>query len=593
MPRKPVRNDLLPGPHEATAPRGIERRKKRPLPQREWFSDDEVCLLRDLCRRDFWTFFLYGFGAGNNPKGKRWIDNAVHEPIADWFQHHVLDWHSKRINGVGEQKHLAVLIHREVGKSTMIAQAGQAWLHALDPEISTYTGSERLELSMKGLAAIKAVMDGSDPYAMFPKLYGNWSGSARTWTGREVVHAARRNTSRKDPSLGTFAVETSITGAHPDAIFYDDPISYERLSSDSNWLGTVKSQISSLIPVIQSDGLVVWVGTRYDDDDHFGTAFHDEGIASVTGMESDSLPVSEGGKWHVYFMAGRDREGKPTTPKVWPERRLKDYQRHDPLRYASQVMNDPAISEFNPLTKEQAKDCLVPKERVPWSALRYAICCDTAFWDGTKLAGKDETVMIVHGYPKDGSGDVYVVEGYGSNTMRAENLGKLLVSTVQRYRRQGRRIFAITDEVTMSGKKDAWKLALRNFFSDVNEPMPTFYEFNRGGKDKIKRIAAASAFWVDGHVKVVEGSPGSERLIEQMTRIGQMMANPKSKNDWADAHSDGFQPELYQPMRRVMNQHAPYERGAQAFHVEGLRSDDFDDRDTMSWDYDNPRPPIR
>lgn len=551
-----------------------------------------MSLLRHFCLTDFWFFFLYGFGALTNPKGERWIETEIHEPLAQWFQLHVDEWFAERKDGHGEQKHLAVLVHREVGKTTM-TQALQLWLHLRDPEISTYTGSERSELAIKILAGMKAVLDGSDPYALFPRLFGTWSSGARTWAGKEVTHAMRKNTARKDPSFGTFAVETSIVGAHPDAIFYDDPISYERLISDQNWLAAVNSQVTSLFPVIQSDGLVIWVGTRYDDDDHFGVAFREEGVASLSGMETDSIIVDPMGKWHVYFLAGRDADGKPTTPKVWPERRLKDYQRRDPLRYAAQVMNDPAISEFNPITKDQISQCVVDSKDVPWSSLRFGITCDTAFWDGKSRAAKDETVMIVHGYPRNGSGDVYVVEGYGSSTWRAEDFGKRLVSTVQRYRQQGRKIFYISDEVTMSGKKDAWKLSLKNFFADANEPMPTFFEFSRGGSKKVERMVAAASFWVDGHVRVVRGGPGTEQLMAQMAKIGQYMVNPKLKDDWADAHSDAFQPLVYQPMRRAGNQASPWERGATAIAVDGLDGRAFDDDDTRNWLDQSPRPPIR
>ena len=182
----------------------------RDIDTREWDGQAELDLLRDACPKDFWTFFLYAFGAGANPKGKRWIDHTVHEPLARWFEGHVLEWHNARKKGVGKQKHLAVVVHREIGKTTMITEAGQLWLHLLDPELSSYTGSERLELSMKMLGAIKGVMDGSDPYALFSRLYGNWSTEARSWTGKDVIHAAKKNTSRTDPSFGTFAVETSI-----------------------------------------------------------------------------------------------------------------------------------------------------------------------------------------------------------------------------------------------------------------------------------------------------------------------------------------------------------------------------------------------
>lgn len=555
-----------------------------------WDADAFTRLLRDQCRRDFWLFFRLCFGAWNNPKGRRWIDPEVHKPMADWFQKHVEEWLGWRRQGLRKQKHLAVLVHREIGKTTLMNRAAQLWLHLKDPEIATATGAEKEDLARNMLEAMKAVLDGSDGASWWTHMYGDWSGNARKWSGKAIVHAARRNTSRQDPSMVIFGVETSLTGSHPDVLFYDDPISYERLMTDTNWLSAVNSQVSSLIPVIQGDGLIVWVGTRYDDEDHFGVAFRTLGVASVSGMETDSIPVDPEGTIHVYFMAGRDSQGQPTTPNVWPEERLRRYQKSDPLRYAAQVMNDPSISELNPITREQIAQCAVEKKDVPWSSLRFAICCDTAFSDGTKVTSKDETVMYVHGYPRDGSGDVYVIEGFGDSAMRAEDFGKLLVSTVQRYRRQGLRIFAITDEKTRAGKKDAWRLALSNFFADVNEPMPQFIEFERGATKKYERLHAATTFWVDGHVRWIKDAPGVKQLCEQMARIGQYAVNPRLKIDRADAHSDAFQPELYSPMRR-QQQRTPWDRGSQPIKAEGFDPEEWDAR--YNWVEEVPREPIR
>jgi hypothetical protein len=563
-----------------------------------WDYRLELDLLRIIGMRDFWSFFLYFFGDGLSPKGQKWIDPEIHEPLARWYQKHVDEWMENRANGIVEQKDIAVLVHREMGKSRMITAAGQLWLHLRDPEVSSYTGSESLELSAKLLNIMRAVLDGTDPYGLFHRIYGNWSTDARQWTAKAITHAARKETTRADPSLGTFAVETSIVGAHPDAIFYDDPISYDRMLTDANWLQAVNAQVTSQIPVLQSDGLRVWVGTRYADEDHFGIAFRSpeeggDGVASISGMDTGVLQVHPGGKWHVYFLAGRDTEGKPTSPKVWPESRLVSFQRRNALHYASQIMNDPELSEFNPITKDQIKQCLIPAKEVPWSALRFGISTDIAFWDGKSREKKDESVIMVHGYTRNGSGDVYVVEAHGSATWRMEDFGHRLVAIVQRYRRQGRRITGISGEVAMSGLKGSFAANLRNFFADANEPMPTYFEFGRGGTRKVERMVAAASFWVDGHVRVVEGSPGSERLMEQMSKIGQYMVRPRLRNDWVDAHSDAFQPEFYQPMRRQGPQRPPYEQGSIPIRVDGLDHDSFDDSDAANWLAECPREPLR
>lgn len=587
----------------------LEKRKQRRLakeaPSRyPWPALDEIALLREFGRRDFWTNFQWVFGAAANPKGKRWISPEVHEPMARWFQKHVMEWYEARERGEGIEKCLAILVHREVGKTTMFSQAGQEWLHLLDPELAIATGSEKLELAEKIVAGVRAVMDGSDPYALFPRLYGNWATNARQWSGRAMVHGARKNTSRRDPSMSVFGVETSITGSHPDVIFYDDPISYERMMTDTSWLQMVNEQVASLFPVIQKDGLTVWVGTRYDDEDHFGVAFRDEGVKSLEGLDTDQITVDPSGKWDVYFLAGRDQEGKPTTPKVWPEWRLQRYQRKDPLKYAAQVMNDPQLSEFNPITKEQIAQCLVDAKDVPWNALRYGFCCDYAFWDGASRAKKDETVFIIHGYPRDGSGDIYVIEVHGSPTWRAEDFGHRLVAAVQRYRKQGRRVIGIGGDKIMA-LQTVWESQLRNYFADANEPMPPYYEFQRGGKGsigeggstrgatKVARMVNMASYWVDGHVKVVKDGPGVEKLMDQMSRIGQYMVNPRMRNDYADAHADAVQPEFYNPMRRGGSQKPPYERGSIPLSLEGLDRGMFDDSDYGDWLRECPREPIR
>jgi hypothetical protein len=264
-------------------------------------------------------------------------------------------------------------------------------------------------------------------------------------------------------------------------------------------------------------------------------------------------------------------------------------------------MNDPSISEFNPVTREQCEQCWVEPKDVPWSIMRFAILCDTAFWDGSKLAGKDETVYCVVGYPRNGSGDVYAVECQYSNTWRGEDFAKRLVAKVQQYRSQGRRVFAITDEPTMSGKKGVWKPLLQNYFHDANEPMPPFYEFARHSAPKAQhtiggptgRLVAAANFIVDGHVKFVRGGPGLPGLIDQIVKIGQYMVNPKLKIDRADAFSDAFQPELYQPMRRQGKQNAPWDRGATTIEMEGLDQRMFEDDETRRWREESPREPLR
>ena len=66
----------------------------------------------------------------------------------------------------------------------------------------------------------------------------------------------------------------------------------------------------------------------------------------------------------------------------------------------------------------------------------------------------------------------------------------------------------------------------------------------------------------------------------------------KTKIDWADAHSDAFQVELYQPMRRQAER-TPFDRGATPIAVDGLNMEDFDTDESRMWRDLVPREPIR
>jgi hypothetical protein len=391
------------------------------------------------------------------------------------------------------------------------------------------------------------------------------------------------------PGTGTKKDRASCLAARKlgDNFRLDRVVSVEKSEPCHVWDLTVEGSRSFVC-----NGFVVH-NTRYDDEDHFGIAFSADGVKSLEGIETDSISPSEDGRWNVYFLAGRDKDGVPTTPKVWPDRRMKDYQRTDPIRYAAQVLNNPSLSELNPITREQLRQCIIPAKEVPWSALTFGITTDLALWDGSKQANKDETVYIVWGYSRGGSGDIYFIEGYGSPTWRAEDFAKRLVATVQRYRTQGRRIKGITAEVAMAGVKGAWPIALRSYFHDANESMPPFFEIHRHSTKKELRLGAATSYWVDGHVRLVEGAPGMERLIEQMSRIGQYRVNPRIKIDWADAAADAFVPELYNVMRKAGQSVAPWHPGATGIAIAGLREEDFSDGPDQEWLQTVPRPPLR
>lgn len=445
------------------------------------------------------------------------------------------------------QLNVAIVVPRECAKTTLITQAGQMWCHLQDADLSTYTGSETMSRAAEFLSSNKMVLTGVDPYSRFAWLYGNWGvDGSRRWKTDGIVHSARKNVSRKEHSMGTWGVEQGLTGTHPDMLFFDDPTSYEKMAAHLAWLEIVNNHVTSLIPVVKGDGANIWVGTRYHDGDHFGTAFRLEGVQSIAGMALPDFSTSPNGKWHVYFLQGRHPDGKPSIPHIWSDKRMKEYERKDPLRYAAQIMNDPSSSEFNPLTRAQADQCFIAPNRIPWRRLSYTIHMDTAFKSQDRQARGDESVIQVWGHSRDGSGNVYYKEGYSSNIWRAEDFCQKIVLILQKLKAEGLRVRMMTDEIEPGGKRGTWEMVVQSFCASAGVICPPMITLLRGGRRKTQRMITAASYWVDAHVFLPSEAPGTEKLIDQMTRIGS-----SAHDDWADCAADVFHVDVYNVMHRL------------------------------------------
>lgn len=507
---------------------------------------------RRQCRDSFWEFLLTAFGAKYNPKGKRWLDPEIHKPLCDWFQEHITKWIEARKHGKGYPLYLLVLVPRDVGKTTTITQAGLLWTHLLDPDISTYIGSERIEFAVDILDPLKTILNGDDGYSQFTWLYGNWYHPDRTWNQKFVVHAARANLARKEPSFGVWGVESGITGKHPDLLCLDDPTSYEKMAAYGSWLQYVNDHIDSLIPVLPSDGCLIFVGTRYHDADHFGRAIDKGKLISVSGMENHGYTTQEDGKWHMYYLSARDADGKVAIPSVWSERRLRDYQYESPLKYSAQVLNNPMNDQFNLLPLERLHKYIVEDDHIP-NNIRISFHIDTAFNSEEKKARGDHTVLVEMGHGMDRTGTVYFLDAHGSADMSAEQFRDMLLARYQYWRRQGKKIVLITDEATI-GKEGAFPMLMQTWFAGINQPCPPIEEIRRINKKKVMRHAEAAQFILEGKVFFRRSAVGLDTLFKQLSRIGV-----SDHDDYIDAFSDTFHPRCYNVMSRIGSVQGPDE----------------------------------
>lgn len=444
-----------------------------------------------------------------------------------------------------------LLVPREFGKTTLISRAGQLWLHVQNPDLATYLGSESQKRSEEFLSPIPKIISGADPSAKFPWLYGNWYDASREWRNASLVHGARKGVSRPDYSFGTWSVERGITGHHPDAGFFDDPISYETLGMHSDWFRVVNDHVASLLPVFGDKCLMVFVGTRYGDGDHLGTQLRKHGACTWEGMPKPddyttgtAMPmIRPEGKWHVYFLDARDANEEPIFPERCGESFLREQQLENDLKYWAQMRNNPSKSVYTPLGREHITPLWIePHEAKGFK--RIIINLDTAFKSQTRQAAGDESVMVVWGSQMDGTGYVTYLEGYGSNIWKMEDFLDRLVLLVQKWRK--RRHIIITDEPEPGGKSGTWEYAIRTACHSKGIPAPPLVTLSRASKKKIDRIVQAADYWAQGYVKLVRDAPGVEQLINQMVRIGN-----SAHDDWSDAAADIFHPTVYSPLKML------------------------------------------
>ena len=313
-----------------------------------WNSDNEREFWAAKCRSSFWWFVLYAFGAHFNPEGS-FIYPPVHKKLCDWAQAHVEHWWKARQDPrTAYRLHLAILVPRRVGKTTIMGQAFPLWLNLWNPDLATRIGSAKDDDAMDILSSVKAVMEGESPYAKFTDLYGDWYNPSRDWSKTFLNHAARVDMSRKDPSFAVYSVNSGITGKHPDIVIIDDPTSYERLANNTNWFEVVNDHIATLGYVVENDGIFLWNGTRYGDSDHFGTYLPIDGVRSIEGMDTDMFTVDPDGLWNLFFMDIYDDDDpairKSTVPTQWSLKALRVEEKRHPDRFAAQMRNNPSLS---------------------------------------------------------------------------------------------------------------------------------------------------------------------------------------------------------------------------------------------------------
>lgn len=186
---------------------------------------------------------------------RRWY-TPLHRPLARAFQN-------------ASRKSL-ILIPRDHLKTTLITQCGSTWLKLCDPNCRIFISSAKLDNSLLiGDQIRRHFQDENRLTFLAPELRmppGRHKDAGRRF---EWSLPCRTEWGAKETCFHIGAVDASATSRHYNYIFFDDIVS-DRNVKTPEAIQLVKDHYRNCHPLLEPDGKMYIVGTRWDETDLYG-----------------------------------------------------------------------------------------------------------------------------------------------------------------------------------------------------------------------------------------------------------------------------------------------------------------------------------
>ena len=525
-----------------------------------------------LGRLDYKYFTNDVLGLAKIPEFREIHDPRVQQ-LLDWRNNDIQEWKAQRETA---QTFMKIMDFRSRGacKSSLFGTPLAPFLQLSDPDIAVGLMSASYEdMAVKFTTATKNLWDGESKYSSLTDLYGQFSGrpSGRPWNTDEMVTSKRESTERADPTLKAYSVRKGATSAHFDAFVLDDLITDEEMEGDVNWIKKVISAYLRMPFVLNADGLLYVIGTRYHHGDLCGFIINNEikpaAIkADLPGAPPGVLPsdfnVGNGwtryghlAGWKIYYDEVYTDFGlptqRPTYPVIWPEARIAAVRGRGPESerfFWFQLMNRPQNRTDAPVKNQHVERVWFDDDNyVPAEATAYCdIHMDFAFKriENIKKGKGDNSCAYVK---FQHLGHLYFPLGFTGHMTQDEFGARLISMCIQAQQRfNNPRIRILTyDKITGQGSgDDSTKKWLESLFAGVQGlNIPDCYPIPRKNTKNAKeqKLLSTAWAWQDGYIHMKRGVEGLAQACEKMlfldtTDIG---------DDEADAVSDGFDEYVY------------------------------------------------
>lgn len=158
-----------------------------------------------------------------------------------------------------------ILLPRNHLKTTEVTIAWTVQQILINPNIRIFITNERLENSKSFLREIKSHFEKN---LKLRALFGNLVNEEGKWTQDQII-IANRSKHTKEPTVQVGSLDTSLVSQHYDIIIGDDLVSRNNISTKEQ-IDKVKQYWKDLISLLETGGVIVDVGTRWNYDDLHG-----------------------------------------------------------------------------------------------------------------------------------------------------------------------------------------------------------------------------------------------------------------------------------------------------------------------------------
>jgi predicted phage terminase large subunit-like protein len=162
-----------------------------------------------------------------------------------------------------------VLIPRGHLKTAIVTKAFAIKSILNNPNIRILLANQVWDKSREMLSEIKGHLEGKSE---LPKLFGNFVSGR--WN-EEKIEVAQRTLSLAAPTIATTGVEAEMTSTHFDLIILDDLMGLQNYKTKEQ-RDKVRAFYRSMINLLEPDGTLIVLGTRWHQDDLYQTILDNE-----------------------------------------------------------------------------------------------------------------------------------------------------------------------------------------------------------------------------------------------------------------------------------------------------------------------------